>query len=450
MTTSPLNIAVIGSGISGLSAAWLLSKRHRVTLFEQDSRIGGHSNTIDVETADGRVSVDSGFIVYNELNYPNLTALFDHTGVSTKPTRMTFAISNDGGDFEYSGSGLPGLFGQARNIVRPRHWRLVADLLRFFSTAQTRLQVYPETISLGSFLIEEGYSSGFVDDHILPMGAAIWSTPMSSMLGFPASTFIDFYANHGMLRVKDRHAWRTVSGGSKRYVERLIADSNVKVLFGAAVRRVGRNETCVHIEDEHSVVRLFDHVVIAGHADQALRMLGDPSPEEAELLGVFRYESNRTLLHRDKRFMPRRRRLWSSWNYLKQGWGAESSLCVTYWMNRLQNLPTTTDLFVTLNPPRDILPKAVDAEISYEHPVFTAEAIKAQSALWSLQGKRRTWFCGSYFGYGFHEDGLQSGLAVAEQLGGLRRPWSVAGESDRIHVTDVAMDVERIPLEAAE
>jgi predicted NAD/FAD-binding protein len=446
----PLNIAVIGSGISGLSSAWLLSKRHRVTLFEQDNRLGGHSNTIDVETADGRVSVDSGFIVYNELNYSNLTALFDHIGVSTKPTRMTFAISTEGRDFEYSGSSLLGLFGQVTNIGRPRHWRLVADLLRFFDTAQTRLQAYPETISLGSFLIEEGYSCGFVDDHILPMGAAIWSTPMSSMLGFPASTFIDFYANHGMLRVKNRPAWRTVFGGSKRYVERLIADSNIKVLAGAGVRRVGRNKACVHIEDAHGVIRLFDHVVIAGHADQALNMLGDATPQEVELLGAFRYEPNRALLHRDKRFMPRRPRLWSSWNYLKQGRGADSTLCVTYWMNSLQSLPTTTDLFVTLNPPRDIHPKAVDAEISYEHPVFTAEAIKAQSALWSLQGKRRTWFCGSYFGYGFHEDGLQSGLAVAEQLGGLRRPWSVAGESGRIHVTDVAMDMDRIPLEAAE
>jgi len=447
---SSLNIAVIGSGISGLSSAWLLSKRHRVTLFEQDNRLGGHSNTIDVETADGRVPVDSGFMVYNELNYRNLTALFDHIGVSTKPTRMTFAISTDGRDFEYSGNGLLGLFGQASNIVRPRHWRLFADLFRFFGTAQIRLQAYPDTISLGSFLVEEGYSSAFAEDHILPMGAAIWSTPMSSLLGFPASTFIDFYANHGMLQVKDRPDWRTVSGGSKRYVERLVAESNIKVLTGAGVLHVGRNETCVHLEDTHGVVRLFDHVVIAGHADQALRMLRDAAPDEAELLGAFRYERNRALLHRDKRFMPRRRRLWSSWNYLKQGRGAESALCVTYWMNSLQSLPTMTDLFVTLNPPRDIHPKAVDAEISYEHPVFTAKAIKAQSALWSLQGKRRTWFCGSYFGYGFHEDGLQSGLAVAEQLGGLRRPWSVEGESNRIHVTDVGMDMERVPLEAAE
>jgi predicted NAD/FAD-binding protein len=445
-----LNIAVIGSGISGLSSAWLLSKAHHVTLFEQDGRLGGHSNTLDAQTADGRVPVDTGFIVYNEINYPNLTALFGHIGVSTQPTRMTFSVSTDDGGFEYSGSGLFGLFGQPSNIFRPRQWRLVADLLRFFRSSRVRLAAYPAGISFGDFLAEEGYSSVFIDNHILPMGAAIWSTRMSSMLDFPACTFINFYANHGLLQVKDRPPWRTVSGGSKRYVERLIADSDIEVMTGAAVRRVGRTGTCVHIEDECGVVRVFDHVVIATHAEQALRVLGDATRQETELLGAFRYERNRAVLHRDKRFMPQRRRLWASWNYLKQARGTESALCVTYWMNSLQSLPTTTDLFVTLNPTGDIHPKAVDAVINYEHSVFTAEAIRAQPLLWSLQGKRRTWFCGSYFGYGFHEDGLQSGLAVAEQLGGLRRPWSVAGESDRIHVTDVAMELDRIPREAAE
>ena len=446
----PLNIAVIGSGISGLSAAWLLSKHHRVTLFEQDSRLGGHTNTIDVQTADGMVPVDAGFIVYNELNYPNLTALFGHLGIRTEPTRMTFAVSADGGVFEYSGSGLPGLFGQLSNVWRPRQWRLIADLLRFFHSSRDRLTAYPEGMSLGNFLAKEGYSSVFIDDHILPMGAAIWSTPMSGMLDFPASTFINFYANHGMLQANGRPDWKTVSGGSKQYVERLMADGNIEVTSGAAVCRVGRNETCVHIEDARGVVRLFDYVVIGTHADQALHMLGDATPQETELLGAFPYERNRAVLHRDKRLMPRRRRLWESWNYLKQGRGVENTLCVTYWMNSLQNLPTSTDLFVTLNPSWDIHPKAVDAVLNYEHPVFTAEAIRAQTLLWSLQGKRRTWFCGSYFGYGFHEDGLQSGLAVAEQLGGFRRPWSVAGESDRIHLTDVAMEMQRVPLEAAE
>ncbi len=296
---APLNIAVIGSGISGLSAAWLLSKRHRVTLFEQEGRLGGHSNTITVQTADGAVSVDAGFIVYNELNYPNLTALFDHLGVPTEPTRMTFAVSANDGAFEYSGSGLLGLFGQISNIRRPRQWRLVADLLRFFRTSRARLPAYADGISLGDFLAREGYASVFIEDHILPMGAAIWSAPMSAMLDFPASTFINFYANHGMLQATDRPQWQTVSGGSARYVERLIEDGDIAVAAGSAVRRVERTQTCVHVENDHEVVRLFDHVVFATHADQALRLIGDATPQESALLGAFRYERNRAVLHRD-------------------------------------------------------------------------------------------------------------------------------------------------------
>jgi predicted NAD/FAD-binding protein len=432
-----MKIAVIGSGISGLSAAWLLSWRHDVTVFEKDSRLGGHSNTCFARTADGEVAVDTGFIVYNEQTYPNLTALFAHLGVPTAPTQMSFAVT-DGGRYEYSGNGLTGLFGQRSNLFRPKQWCLVSDLLRFFRTAQDRLDAYPKWVTLGAFLNGEGYSSTFVDDHIVPMGAAIWSTPMRDMLDFPARSFIAFYANHGMLQAQGRPAWRTVSGGSREYVQALRAASDVEVITRAPVRRVVRHAERIHVEDASGVVRLFDHVVIATHADQALRMLAAPTDEEHRLLGTFRYERNFAVLHRDRRFMPRRRRLWASWNYLRQGEGTDRALCVTYWMNSLQNLPTATDVFVTLNPMHDIHPKAMDTAIYYAHPVFSAEAVDAQRSLWRLQGIQRTWFCGSYFGHGFHEDGLQSGLAVAEQLGGVRRPWTVADESGRIHVTEPA------------
>ncbi len=444
-----LNIAVVGSGISGLSAAWLLSKHHRVTLFEQEGRLGGHTNTTEVQTADGLVPVDTGFIVYNERTYPNLIALFEHFDVPTEPTEMTFAVTVNDGAFEYAGSPL-GLFGQVSNLWNPRQWRLVCDLFRFFRSSYDRLKAYPEGTSLGDFLAAEGYSAAFIEDHILPMGAAIWSTPMMGMLDFPASAFVNFYANHGMLQSVGRPAWRTVAGGSRNYVKRLCAEGNFEIASGAAVRRVRRTDSCVHVEDEHGVVRFFDHVVIAAHADQALAMLGDETSEERALLRTFGYARNRAVLHRDKRFMPRRRRLWQSWNYMKQEHGMESALCVTYWMNSLQNLPTTTDLFVTLNPPSDIHPKAIDLEIDYDHPVFTADAIEAQRRLWSLQGNRRTWFCGSYFGYGFHEDGLQSGLAVAEQLGGHKRPWSVAEESGRIHLPPMLTETDPVSFEAAE
>lgn len=429
-----LNIAVIGSGISGLCAAWLLSHRHKVTLYEGDGHLGGHANTAEVATPEGTIPVDTGFIVYNEPNYPNLTALFDHLGVATEPTEMSFAVSLDSGAYEYAGSGMRGFFGQKRNLLSPSHWRLLADISRFFRSAVERVADLPSDITLGAFLEREGYSDRFVNDHILPMGAAIWSTPMAAMLEFPARAFLDFYGNHGMLQFRDRPAWRTVTGGSRSYVRRILLSRRFDVQQRNAIRRVRRHPHFVHIEDRHGAMRPFDHVVIATHADQALALLEDPTSAETKHLAQFSYQSNRAWLHRDRRLMPRREALWSSWNYLKTGRNTEGDLCLTYWMNRLQNLKTKTDIFVTLNPATPIHPKLVERTVVYEHPVFSANAMAAQKALWSLQGANRTWFCGSYFGYGFHEDGAQSGLAVAEQLGGISRPWQVANQSGRITV----------------
>ena len=419
-----LNIAVIGSGISGLSAAWLLSSRHRVTLYESDNRLGGHANSVNVKTASGDVDVDTGFIVYNEANYPNLTALFEHLGVRTEPTEMSFALSLNDGAYEYASAGFNGFFGQRRNLVRLSHWNLLKDISRFFRTARQRIELYPVNVTLGAFLSREGYSSAFVCDHIIPMGAAIWSTTMVGMLGFPARSFIDFYANHGMLQFRHRPAWRTVSGSSRHYIEKIVENGAFEVQTGVQVKRIARFANHILIADERGVTRPFDHVVIATHADQALKLLDDPDPFEAEHLGKFSYQHNRAVLHRDPRWMPANRKLWSSWNYLKSLDIYDAGLCLTYWMNRLQNLSEDTNLFVTLNPTRPIHPKAVDAAVDYRHPVFDADALNAQAALPGLQGRRRTWFCGSYFGYGFHEDGAASGLTVAEQLGGMRRPWS--------------------------
>ncbi|QKV20496.1 FAD-dependent oxidoreductase [Oricola thermophila] len=426
-----MKIAVVGSGIAGLSAAWLLSRKHNVTLYEANDRLGGHTNTLDVDTPEGRVAVDTGFIVYNRQNYPNLSALFDRLGVATNETEMSFAFSLGNGAYEYSGSGVHGFFGQWRNTVSRRHWRLLRDISRFFSTARARIETLPSDMSLGDFLHSEGYSPWFVTDHIVPMGAAIWSTNARDMLRFPARSFVDFYDNHGMLQFAQPAYWRTVTGGSRNYVARLIADSDMEIVSGAAVRRLVRHSDYVLVCDERGVSRPFDHVVIASHADQALAMLDRPDDAEAKILSGFRYQDNLAVLHRDRRWMPRRRRLWSSWNYIASADPGEG-LCVTYWMNRLQRLDTKTDLFVTLNPTAPIHAKAVDAEIPYRHPVFDGRSARAQREMWSIQGSRRTWFCGSYLGYGFHEDGIQSGLAVAEMLGGTRRPWDVENESGRL------------------
>lgn len=427
-----LKIAVIGSGISGLSAAWLLSSKHQVTLYEAGSHFGGHANTVDVETPDGPVAVDTGFIVYNQGNYPNLVELFKHLNVETNETIMNFALSLDNGAYEYSSGGINGFFGQRRNVGRRRHWRLLMDLSRFFRNVLTEIEQHPHAITLGTFLQREGYSDVFVEDHIVPMGAAIWSTDMNEMLDFPARSFIQFYANHGLLKFWGQPIWSTVTGGSRNYVERLIEDGDFERHKQNRATRVVRHANYVHITDERGTDRPFDHVVIATHADHALALLDEPDALETNLLNSFPYQENKAILHRDPRWMPQRRRLWSSWNYLKRGDAGDSKLCVSYWMNELQTLNTKTDLFVTLNPFDEIHPKTIDGEFTYDHPVFDANALEAQKNLWEIQGTKRTWFCGSYFGHGFHEDGIQSGLAVAEQLGGVQRPWKVDNPSGRI------------------
>lgn len=426
-----LDIAVVGSGISGLSAAWLLSQRHRVTLFEAADRLGGHSNTVE---ADG-VPVDTGFIVYNERTYPNLTALFAHLGVPTRETVMSFAVTLDQGRLEYSGD-LRGLFAQRRNLVSPRFWSMLRDLVRFYKAAPRDLPEMGE-LGLGAYLDGLGCGPAFRDDHLYPMAAAIWSTPVRDIPHHPAAAFVRFFENHGLLQFRERPRWRTVDGGSREYVKRISAPFIERVRLSSPVQRIRRLPDGVLIDGGCGWER-FDQVVLATHADQSLAMLGDADDDERRLLGAFPYRHNEAVLHADARLMPRRRKVWSAWNYAAQRGAEQHQLSVTYWMNRLQHLPTDKDLFVTLNPLDEPDPALVIRREAYDHPVFDVAAGLAQKQLWSLQGRRRTWFCGAWFGAGFHEDGLQSGLAVAEQLGGVRRPWNVADESGRIHVTHQA------------
>lgn len=431
--TGGQRIAVVGSGISGLSAAWLLAKRHRVTLFEADQRLGGHSHTVDVPTAGGNTPVDTGFIVFNQATYPNLTALFRHLGVETSTTAMTFAVSLDGGRLEYSGTDLGGLLAQRRNLLRPRFWSMMRDLLRFYRQAPRDLaQLGDEGLgdeSLHDYLDRGGYGAAFRDDHLYPMAAAIWSTPSKDIRDYPAASFIRFCQNHNLLEAGNRPAWHTVKGGSREYVARLAQGLDIRL--GTPVQRITRRAEGVDIATATGTSR-FDQVVIATHADHALAMLGDADAETSQLLGAFSYCRNRAVLHSDVHLMPQRRRVWSAWNYAAYQ-AAADRLSVTYWMNRLQGLPDAQPLFVTLNPIREPDPATVHWRGEYRHPVFNTAALQAQRQLWSLQGRGGVWFCGAYFGAGFHEDGLQAGLAVAEQLGGVQRPWTVPEPSGRIY-----------------
>ena len=426
-------IAVVGSGISGLSCAWLLSQGHDVTLFEADDRLGGHSSTVDAPSPQEPVAVDTGFIVYNEANYPNLKALFAHLDVPTKPAMMSFAVSIDDGAFEYCSQGLGALFAQKRNYASPRFWRMIGDLLRFQKQAPRDLAALERSgETLDAYLTRSGYGPLFREAHLLPQAAAIWSCTMGQMADYPAASFVRFYMNHNLLKVDLRPTWRTVDGGSRSYVKRLAEAFRGRIVTNAGITGVLRGLDGAALRFADGRLERFDAVVLATHSDQALKLLEAPSAEDRRLLGAIAYRPNHVILHRDTSLMPRRRKAWAAWTHMgysdRAGEGG-----VTYWMNELQSLPGPP-LFVSLNPAKSPDPALVLGEWDYEHPVFDAAAVAAQSELWSLQGRRNVWFAGAWFGSGFHEDGLQAGLAVAEQLGGVRRPWDVENESGRIHL----------------
>ena len=439
-TPASQKIAVIGQGIAGMSAGWLLSQRHRVTVYEAQARFGGHSHTVDAPSADGPIPVDMGFIVYNAPNYPNLTAMFEHLGVPTAFTDMSFGVSLDDGDLEYASTDLFTLFAQRRNLIRPRFWSMLGDVVRFCKTAPSHACALDATMtSLGDYLGQAGYGRPFQDDHILPQAAAIWSASIDAVRELPAAAFIRFFENHGLLKILDKPLWRTVVGGSRAYVQKLTEGLAPTARLGVPATRIERTPAGVMVHDARGGVERFDQVVVACHADQGLAMLAQPTSAERDILGAFTYTPNTAVLHTDASFMPKRRKAWSSWNYLgRSGAGGGRDLCVTYWMNLLQDLPRATPLFVTLNPINAVDPAKLIRTEQYDHPLFDAAALRAQKRLWSVQGAGGVWWAGAYCGAGFHEDGLQAGLAVAEAIGGVRRPWRVANESGRIFLGEPA------------
>lgn len=418
-------IAIIGTGITGLAAAWHLNRAgYDIHVYEANDYIGGHSNTI---SGAGHAPVDTGFIVYNEATYPNLIALFDYLDVPVMKTDMSFGVSIDGGAVEYSSHAL---FAQRKNLFSRRFYKMLRDLIRFYREAPKWLEDpdHDPSIPLDDYLVQHHYSRAFIEDHLYPMAAAIWSTPARDVGAFPAKTFITFCVNHGLLKLRNRPQWYTVKGGSREYVWKITHDFRNRIYLNTPVRRVERYSSGAIVHDSRGNSITYDEVVLATHSDQALGLLSDADADETRVLSAFPYSRNTAYLHRDNTLMPKRRKVWSSWNYMSAGAG--QSLCLSYWMNRLQPyLPDNDHLFVTLNPDTPPAREKTLKTITYDHPLYTLVALEGWQHISAIQGRRHTWFCGAWCGYGFHEDGLSAGLAVAEAISGQKRPWDVRDSS---------------------
>jgi len=415
-----MNVAVVGSGISGLSAAWLLSRQHQVTLFEADTRLGGHTHTVDV-TLDGvRFPVDTGFLVFNHRTYPELTRLFDTLGVETVASDMSFSVRLDQPDLEWAGTSLDSVFGQRSNLARPAFWGMLCDILRF-TRESVREPALAGSMALGDYLKARGYGKPFIEWYLLPMAAAIWSCPASQMLEFPLSSFVTFCRNHGLLQVFDRPQWRTVKGGGREYVKKLAAGIG-DIHLGQPVESIRPRSGRIELASGR-LSGLYDQVVLACHSDQSRALLNTHYPARARLLAQMPYQPNRAVLHSDASVLPHRRNLWAAWNYQSgQGTLNDRPVAVHYLINRLQPLPTATPVIVSLNPLLDPDPALVHGEFHYSHPVFTRHANSVQRQIVAGNGRDGIWLAGAWLGYGFHEDGLASALRVARQLN-VAAPW---------------------------
>ena len=410
-----MRIAVVGTGVSGMLVGRLLASAHDVHLFEADERIGGHVHTVSVPHGGRDVPVDTGFIVCNDRTYPNFMRLLSILGVDTQPSRMSFSVACRRTGLEYNGTSLNALFAQRANLFKPSFHRMVRDILRFHREAPAVLEAGDADLTLGALLERGRYGREFAEHYILPMGGAVWSAEPNVMREFPALTFLRFFQNHGMLSVDDRPVWRVVKGGSKVYADALIAPIRSRIRTGARVAAVRRDGDGVDVVVAGRGAERFDQVVIAAHSDQALALLSDPSPAEREVLGAIPYQENLAVLHTDERVMPRRKLAWAAWNYHLGVDGG--GVAVTYWMNELQSLAGPVNWFVTLNDASGIDPAKVIRRITYHHPVYRRAGIAAQSRWDEVNGVRRTWFCGAYWSYGFHEDGVRSALRVADHFG---------------------------------
>lgn len=406
-----MQIAIVGAGVSGLVAAYLLHPHHEIVLIEAGVEPGGHSHTVTVDTPTGTLGLDTGFIVYNERNYPNFTRLLARLGVPTQPTSMSFSVRADATDFEYNATTIPHLFGQRRNLLRPSFYRMALDIVRFSRAAPRAILDDAAHATLGDYVARAGWSRAFVDHYLIPMTAALWSQPRRRVLDMPLAFLVRFLDNHGMLSLTTRPQWRVIQGGARRYVEAITARIRDRIRLGQAVRRVSRHPDAVLVDGER-----FDAVIFACHADQALAALADATNAERDILGALPYQANEVVLHTDTSFLPRRRRLWAAWNY-HLGHDPDAPVAVTYDMNILQSLAAPETYCITLNRTAHIAEERILRRLTYHHPLFTSAGMRAQARHDEISGHHRTHYCGAYWGNGFHEAGVTSALAVCRRFG---------------------------------
>ena len=402
-----MKLAVIGSGISGLSAAYHFSKNHKVDLFEQDDHFGGHSLTYDIKEEDKVVPVDLGFIVFNEQTYPNLISFFRELDVPFEKSNMSFSVSVKNSNVEYGGSGFNAIFANKKNLLNLKFLKMINEIISFYKKAPSLLNHNLSEDTLGNYLEKSKLSKYFIEYHIIPMVAAIWSMPFEKAKDMPLKLFLNFFINHGLFKLKNRPQWYTVTNRSRAYVNKVLEKISGEVFKNYKVSKILRSENNVRISIGNEYLD-YDHVILASHADQSLKILEEPTSEEDKILKRFSYVSNKAYLHIDENLMPLRKSAWSSWNSITK----DNRTCITYWLNKLQNLKTSKNYFLTLNPVEQINNNKILKKIDFTHPYFNKENVKLQKDLHKLQGKKRTWFCGSYFGYGFHEDGLKSSIEL--------------------------------------
>ena len=410
-----MKIAIIGTGISGLTAAYLLNRKHEITVFEKNDYVGGHTHTHAIKTDQTTYAVDSGFIVYNEVTYPNFIKLLDQLGVKRQKTTMGFSVKSVNKNFEYAGNSMKSLFAQRLNYFRPSFWIMLRDIIRFNKMGKADMAILSVDVKLGDYLNDNKYSKSFINHYIIPMGSAIWSTKANSMLDMPALFFIRFFNNHGLLQIKNRSGWWVIKGGSKEYVKKIIVEFESKIRLNSPVQSISRSEDSVMIKSADKE-EIFDAVVIATHSNQALQLLEDSSKKEREILGALPYQSNDALLHTDSSVLPKRKLAWASWNYnLDQE--PNKPMAMTYNMNILQSLDAEDTYCVTLNNNDFVDDKKVLKTLHYDHPLFTPEGINAQKRKHEISGLNNTFYCGAYWRNGFHEDGVVSALEVCSHFG---------------------------------